>query len=77
MGCTPGLETPITPDEAGVLDAGDGVEGLGIEGWRRVVECVGLFGAFYCSHPAYYGTSCLLPWHVVASLIVGAWLPAA
>ena len=27
---------PVIPDEAGVLDAGDGVEGLGVDGWRRM-----------------------------------------
>ena len=40
-----GLETPITPDEPDVLDVGDGVEGLGVDGWRQVVGCVGLFGS--------------------------------
>jgi hypothetical protein len=38
----PGVETPVTPDEPGagqpdVLDAGDAVEGLGIDRLRRVV----------------------------------------
>ena len=31
-GPTPGVETPLTPDEADVLDAGDGVEGYGVDG---------------------------------------------
>jgi hypothetical protein len=35
MGPTPGLETPVTSDEADVLDAGDGVQGLGVGGLRR------------------------------------------
>jgi hypothetical protein len=37
MGPPPGAETPITPDEPDVLDAGDAVEGLGMLGLRRVV----------------------------------------
>ena len=43
-GCYPGVETPITPDEPDVLDAGDGVEGL-VTG-DGFVECVGLFVGF-------------------------------
>jgi len=31
-GAYPGVETPITPDEPDVLDAGDVVEGLGVGG---------------------------------------------
>jgi hypothetical protein len=34
-GGLPGVETPITPDEADVLDAGDVVEGLGVGGLAR------------------------------------------
>jgi hypothetical protein len=34
-------ETAVIPDEVGVLDGGDVVEGLGVDAWRRVVECVG------------------------------------
>jgi hypothetical protein len=30
-GSTPGVETPVTPDEPEVLDGGDGVEGF-VEG---------------------------------------------
>ena len=33
---TRGLETPDTPDGPDVLDAGEVVEGLVGEGWRRV-----------------------------------------
>jgi hypothetical protein len=36
MGCTPGVETPVTPDGPGVLDAGDGWKGLWGRAWRRV-----------------------------------------
>jgi hypothetical protein len=32
MGPTPGVETPITPVEPDVLDGGDGVEWLGVDG---------------------------------------------
>ncbi len=32
----PGAETPFKPDEPDVLDAGDGVEGVGVDSWRRV-----------------------------------------
>jgi hypothetical protein len=32
----PGVETPNTPDGLGVLDAGDGVEAPGVDGWRQV-----------------------------------------
>jgi hypothetical protein len=32
MGSTPGVETPITPDEPGVLDGGNWVDGLGAAG---------------------------------------------
>jgi len=35
-GSTPGVKTPLTPDEPDVLDAGDGVEGVGVYVWRRV-----------------------------------------
>jgi hypothetical protein len=42
MGPPPGVETPITRDGPGVLDAGDALQGLGVHGWRRVVEFVGL-----------------------------------
>ncbi len=31
-----GRETPLLPDEADEVDAGDTVEGLGVDGWRRV-----------------------------------------
>jgi hypothetical protein len=36
-GPNPGVETPVTPDEAVVVDAGDVVEGLGVGGWHSVV----------------------------------------
>jgi hypothetical protein len=40
-GAHPWVESPNTPDG---LDAGGGVEGVGVEGWRRVVELsVGIF----------------------------------
>jgi hypothetical protein len=32
----PGVETPATPDEPDVLDAGGGLEGFGGMAWRRV-----------------------------------------
>jgi hypothetical protein len=49
MGSTRGVKTRITTDEPDVLDGGDGVDGIGGGGWRRVVECVGLGGAsWYC-----------------------------
>jgi hypothetical protein len=35
-GGRPWVESPNTPDEPGVLDAGDAVEGLGVCDWRRV-----------------------------------------
>jgi hypothetical protein len=44
MGPTPGIETPIIPDEADALDVCDGVEGVGVDGLatgrrgRRVVQ---------------------------------------
>jgi hypothetical protein len=44
-GVYPGVKHPVSPDEPDVLDAGDGVDGLGVDAWRRVVECVGLFGS--------------------------------
>ena len=31
-GLPPGEETPVTPDEPDVLDAGDVVEGIGVDG---------------------------------------------
>jgi len=34
MGPTPGQETPESPDVVVVLDAGDVVQGLGVDGWR-------------------------------------------
>ena len=46
MGCFPVLKTPITPDEVDVVDAGNGVEGLG---W---VVCVGLSGGLRDFLPA-------------------------
>ncbi len=46
MGYTPGVKAPVIPDEVGVLDGGDVVEGVGGENWRRVVECGGLFYVF-------------------------------
>jgi len=36
MGPYPGVEITYTPDEPDVLDGGNGVEGLGVFGWRRV-----------------------------------------
>ncbi len=47
MGPTPGVKTPVTPDEPDAPDAGDVLQGLGVHGWRRVVECVGLFRGFF------------------------------
>ena len=44
FGVYPGVETRVTPDEPGVVDAEDVVEGLGMDAWRRVVECGGLGG---------------------------------
>ena len=41
-GWYPGVETPITPDEPDVLDAGGGVEGLGCLAGDGFVECAGL-----------------------------------
>jgi hypothetical protein len=35
-GLPPGLETPLTPDEAVVVDAGDVLQGVGAGGLRRV-----------------------------------------
>ena len=36
MGIIPGVETTAIPGELDVLDAGDVVEGVGVDGWRRV-----------------------------------------
>ena len=36
MGPYPGEETPVIPDEVDVVDAGDVVEGGGVDGLRRV-----------------------------------------
>jgi hypothetical protein len=46
-GAHPWVESPNTPDGPDLLDAGDGVEGVG-GGWPGVgsVECVGLFVGF-------------------------------
>ena len=46
-GPTPGLKTPGIHDEPDALDVGDVVEGLGVDDWRRVVECVGMFGGLW------------------------------
>jgi hypothetical protein len=40
MGTYPGCKTPLTPDEAVVVDAGNVVEGLGVGGLRRVCRVV-------------------------------------
>ena len=37
---------PVVADEPDILDGGDALRGPGVYGWRRVVECVGLFGGF-------------------------------
>ena len=34
-GATPGIKTPVIPDEPDVLDDNDRVEGYGVFGWRR------------------------------------------
>ena len=39
-----GVVAPVIPDEPDVLDAGDGLEGFGVDGRRRVA---GLCGAFW------------------------------
>ena len=39
-----GAETPVIPDEADAVAADDILQGLGVYGLRRVVECVGLGG---------------------------------
>jgi hypothetical protein len=44
MGCRGGAKTFNYTRRTYVLDAGDAVERLGVDGWRRVVGCVGLFG---------------------------------
>jgi hypothetical protein len=49
----PGVETPVTPDEPGagqpdVLDAGDAVEGLGIDRLRRVRRVRRVDSVFFC-----------------------------
>jgi len=41
-GPAPGVETPGLPDEADALDAGDGVEGLGVDG--LATGCLALSG---------------------------------
>ena len=79
MGLPRGEETLFTPDEPDVVDGGGVVDGLevgGLASGRRVRRVVWCF-LFFCSHPAYYRTACLLPWPVVASPIAWAWLPAA
>ena len=43
MGSTHGVETPVLPDEVDAADAGDGVDGLGVDGLRRVDWLVGSF----------------------------------
>jgi len=35
MACFPVLKVPAIPDEVEEVDAGDVVEGLGVDGWRR------------------------------------------
>jgi hypothetical protein len=35
---TGGVESPVFTDAAGVVDAGDGVEGLGVDGLATVVS---------------------------------------
>ena len=54
MGSTPEVETPVIPDEPGVLDADDVVEGVGVEGWHRVrrVSRVGQTHRFVPAHAA-------------------------
>ena len=42
MGSYPGVEITFLPDATDVLDANDVQQGLGVDGRRRVVECVGL-----------------------------------
>ena len=36
MGYTPGVKAPVIPDVVDEVDAGDVVEGVGIDSWRRV-----------------------------------------
>jgi hypothetical protein len=41
MGTYPGVETPVIPVDPGVLDGGDGVEGIG--GGVLATGCLGVF----------------------------------
>jgi hypothetical protein len=48
MGYTPGVESPLTPDEPGEVDAGDAVEGVGggglASGSSSVSGCLVVYG---------------------------------
>jgi hypothetical protein len=47
-GVDPGVETPITSDEPGVLDGDGVVKRVGAGGcWRQAIECVGLIDCFW------------------------------